>query len=374
MAMGLTGQQSASASVPHVPSANVINNVRNNPRCEYQARFSPVGDPGKYLAVAGSGGQGTRVLLWSATGGQEQVWCEQFNRDGTSVLHPSYNLSLCLDVQGGPSHFHPGAPLQVWKCNGGTNQAFLRTYPVFHSGIVRWERPWIPDNLCLSNGNYSRGNVVTLAGCGSGRSQQWYARSTDGSDSNGLGEQVAWSDWQHLGQTCYTSPLPFQNCIRDWCTYWSRYVWRANAVQGTGILTGQAPSFADGPTDSHNVPDGRGYATAYHAWDSQPRVGDALVWQDESNDNERGQRIHAEIVVWVDPSNPKSIETIGGAEGHIFGGAWDKIFVRGGNQADHGQSSAPIGGWKGYDWTQGLSNGWKVYEGFVRPINSTTTM
>jgi hypothetical protein len=131
--------QSSAQAAPHLGAARnaavTPKNVGNDPRCAYKGRFSPIAAQNKFLSVAGGGGSGTRVLLWTATGGSEQVWCEE-PRGAASVLHPSYNLNLCLDVPAG--HYQRGVKVQVWSCNGRQNQYFNRQYPLFRSGVISW--------------------------------------------------------------------------------------------------------------------------------------------------------------------------------------------------------------------------------------------
>ncbi|MFB7668073.1 RICIN domain-containing protein [Kitasatospora sp. NPDC056138] len=79
---------------------------------------------GKFLNVRGAGGSGAQVIIWD-TGGNatdnEKWWIEPWS-DGSYRLHPLYNQSLCLDVPGG--NYNTGTYLQVWSCNGRSNQTF----------------------------------------------------------------------------------------------------------------------------------------------------------------------------------------------------------------------------------------------------------
>ena len=63
---------------------------------------------------------GTRVQIWSCNGGTNQQW--RVNADGTVV---GVESGLCLDVAGqGTAN---GAAVQLWTCNGGSNQRWART-------------------------------------------------------------------------------------------------------------------------------------------------------------------------------------------------------------------------------------------------------
>jgi hypothetical protein len=374
LGMGTPVQAAPPAAAPTaaapaaVPSAG---NVGNDPRCRYEGRIAPT-VAAEYLSVAAGGGSGTRVLLWSDTGGPEQIWCEEYSAYGTSILHPSYNLGLCLDVPGG--RFTRGTAMRVWTCNGRISQRFARRYPLPGSGVLSW-RTFI-GGMCLDNGNFNQGNVVQLWTCNAGEHQQWHATSTtassDGLRSNGLGERIAWDAWQQLGDSCWGSRAisnPF-HCAGDWCTYFSKGVWSQNGVQGTGVINGLAASFADGDA-VNGTPNGQGYGASEHTFTKTPHVGDALVWLDPEHTpaSEQPWREHAEIVVWVDPANPDQVETIGGNENG------SKVQVRGAGRVDHGDPSALFGSWGTYSWRDGVINGdghqWAVYNSeFVRPVNT----
>jgi hypothetical protein len=58
---------------------------------------------------------GTRVQIWSCSGGANQQW--RVNSDGTIV---GVESGLCLDVTGGATT--NGTAVVLWTCNGGSNQ------------------------------------------------------------------------------------------------------------------------------------------------------------------------------------------------------------------------------------------------------------
>ncbi|GAA2759402.1 hypothetical protein [Actinopolymorpha rutila] len=109
-----------------------------------------------------------------------------------------------------------------------------------------------------------------------------------------------------------------------------------------------------------------------------PHIGDALVWLDQTlYDRHEFRREHVELVVWVSPTDPHLIETIGGGE-YIQPGqpAHGTVRLRGRDHVDFGKGavigSKAVGG---YDYTKGLQNGtdhWVVYGNhFIKPINAS---
>lgn len=62
---------------------------------------------------------GTKVQLWTCNGGTNQQW--RTNPDGTIT---GVQSGLCLDVTGGdkPAGNVNGTQVELWTCNGGANQ------------------------------------------------------------------------------------------------------------------------------------------------------------------------------------------------------------------------------------------------------------
>ena len=58
---------------------------------------------------------GTKVIIWSCNGQQNQQWT--VHPDGTITGNQS---GLCLDATGAGTA--NGTPLELWTCNGGSNQ------------------------------------------------------------------------------------------------------------------------------------------------------------------------------------------------------------------------------------------------------------
>ncbi len=72
---------------------------------------------GKCMDVPNSAtANGTPVNIWTCNGGSNQAWV--LGADGT--IRPSYDTNLCLDLPNWQTG--NGTKLDIWACNGGTNQ------------------------------------------------------------------------------------------------------------------------------------------------------------------------------------------------------------------------------------------------------------
>ncbi|GAA3437564.1 arabinofuranosidase catalytic domain-containing protein [Kutzneria kofuensis] len=85
----------------------------------------------------------------------------------TGPVH-AVGAGKCLDVNGRSTT--PGTQLQIWDCNGGTNQTWTRTASgqlTVYSGS---------DTRCMaaSNDQTTSGTAVVISTCGSGTGQQWH--------------------------------------------------------------------------------------------------------------------------------------------------------------------------------------------------------
>ncbi|MFL6127302.1 lectin [Actinophytocola sp.] len=82
----------------------------------------------------------------------------------TGVPVRAVGAGRCLDVNNGTTT--PGTQLQIWDCNGGSNQAWTRT----NSGELR-----VFDNLCLdgSGRGSANGTQVVVWTCNGQNNQQW---------------------------------------------------------------------------------------------------------------------------------------------------------------------------------------------------------
>ena len=66
---------------------------------------------------------GTKVQIWQATGGSNQLWYFNSNSDGSYTINPSYASNLRLDVSGlGTTN---GTIVQLWATTGASNQKWF---------------------------------------------------------------------------------------------------------------------------------------------------------------------------------------------------------------------------------------------------------
>lgn len=149
----LASTASASASAATAKPAAAASD-----QCVHRWTFQAVGlndnAPAGYLNVDHAGGSGAAVITWySRPGAANEIWCMESAAEGGWYFHPSYDLSLCMDVPN--SSFTAGTRLWVFSCNGSKAQRFS-----FGSG----------DTLILTEGNLSLGlkdngygNAVSLA-------------------------------------------------------------------------------------------------------------------------------------------------------------------------------------------------------------------
>jgi alpha-galactosidase len=63
---------------------------------------------------------GTKVQIWACNGGSNQEWT--FNSNGTVT---GVQSGLCLDVTAAATA--DGGVLELWTCNGGSNQQWTRS-------------------------------------------------------------------------------------------------------------------------------------------------------------------------------------------------------------------------------------------------------
>ena len=109
--------------------------------------------PAGYLNVDGAGGNNSTVITWySSPTAPNEFWCMEQASAGGWYFHPSYDLSLCLDVPNG--NYAPKQWLWVHTCNGTVAQRFT-----FGSGdtLIRTE-----GNLAYGIKDNGYGHAVTL--------------------------------------------------------------------------------------------------------------------------------------------------------------------------------------------------------------------
>jgi len=76
--------------------------------------------PGMCLDVHAAGGSGSKVQIWTCTGGGNQSFNFVSQGGGVYLVKPSYDAGLCLDVNGAGTS--PGTNVGIWTCNGGSHQ------------------------------------------------------------------------------------------------------------------------------------------------------------------------------------------------------------------------------------------------------------
>ncbi|MET8957592.1 RICIN domain-containing protein [Streptomyces sp. NPDC004533] len=163
-ACGVTALLALTAAPASAVSADAGSAAASPNRC--------VGGPAKYredltstyyLDASGSGGKGTHVISWDRNGGANQSWCLEHVAGAPSdyfYIHPSYNLSLCMDIPGG--NLQEGTQIILWSCNGRWNQRFGVSSPAGDS-------TYFIESILAPNGHRifvsyaGRGNYVQLS-------------------------------------------------------------------------------------------------------------------------------------------------------------------------------------------------------------------
>jgi hypothetical protein len=132
-------------------------------------QFRIMRDSKKCLDVRG--GQitdGAQLEIWDCNGrtNQDFVWCS----DGRIVsAGPGSALGMCLDVPGGD----PSKPnnLQLWQCNGGSGQ-----YWQFDTTSQSIFPPSTGEKMCIdvAGGSDTNGADVNIYYCSPGSGEKWY--------------------------------------------------------------------------------------------------------------------------------------------------------------------------------------------------------
>ena len=86
--------------------------------------LTPMNAQGSRLDASGWGTtNGTKVQIWQASGGTNQLWYFSSNGDGSYSLAPSYAPGMALDVSGmGTGN---GTLVQLWQATGASNQKWF---------------------------------------------------------------------------------------------------------------------------------------------------------------------------------------------------------------------------------------------------------
>ncbi|MBS2539123.1 hypothetical protein KGQ20_40885 [Catenulispora sp. NF23] len=126
-------------------------------QCLHKWTFQSMGlndsSPAGYLNVDGGGGNTSWVITWySSPSASNEYWCMEPASEGGWYFHPSYDLSLCMDVPNG--RYAANQDLWIHTCNGTIAQRFT-----FGSGdtLIRTE-----GNLDYGLEDNGYGHVVTL--------------------------------------------------------------------------------------------------------------------------------------------------------------------------------------------------------------------
>jgi O-glycosyl hydrolase len=158
---------------------------------------------GKCLDANGQGtSPGTKVILWTCNGQNNQKWTLHINGTITGV-----QSGLCLDVSGAATA--NGSLVQLWTCNGGTNQAWTRPDPTLanfsiahdlsyiipdlkqalalNPGLKFMANPWSPPGWMKANGQMNNTNHTgTLLSSSYGPLAQYFVRFLQGYAAQGV--------------------------------------------------------------------------------------------------------------------------------------------------------------------------------------------
>jgi hypothetical protein len=106
---------------------------------------------------AQSTADGTKIQMWTCTGGANQQWTVEPN--GTVQV-----FGKCLDITG--ANYSNGTGIELWTCNGGANQQWQATNRTLVNPA---------SGKCLDdpNSNTANGTQLDLWTCNGGTNQQW---------------------------------------------------------------------------------------------------------------------------------------------------------------------------------------------------------
>lgn len=136
-------------------------------------RFELINVPSHRCLDVTGGPQGTQagnlIELWNCNGTTNQAWTitETPSTRATQVV--ARHSGRCLDVTGGPGATQPGAPIEQWRCTGARNQ----DWTVRDAGLGRVQLVARHSNLCLDALGVADGAGLQQAACGTADSQLW---------------------------------------------------------------------------------------------------------------------------------------------------------------------------------------------------------
>jgi endo-1,4-beta-xylanase len=127
---------------------------------------------------------GTQLDIWSCNGGTNQIWTS--TSSGQLTVY-SGSSQMCMDAYGNGTT--PGTKVDVWTCNGGANQQ----WNINSNGTITG----VQSGLCLdvTGASTANGALVELWTCNGGSNQQW----TAGSSSSGGGSLPGSFQWSSSG-------------------------------------------------------------------------------------------------------------------------------------------------------------------------------
>ncbi len=107
--------------------------------------------------------QGTRLQIWDCNGGTNQTWTSTVTSSELTVY--TGDTRRCLDAEGGGTS--PGTAAIIWSCHGGANQKWR----IDAAGTVTGTQ----SGLCLevAAGSTANGTAVRLGTCTGGSTQKW---------------------------------------------------------------------------------------------------------------------------------------------------------------------------------------------------------
>ena len=149
------------------------------PKPAYAAALSALG--GSSSGGGGSGGEihavasgkcldvpnvsttpGTQLDIWDCNGGSNQIWTD--TSSGQLAVY-SGNSQMCLDAY--DNQTTPGTKVEIWSCNGGANQR----WNVNSNGTITG----VQSGLCLdvTGASTADGALIELWTCNGGSNQHW---------------------------------------------------------------------------------------------------------------------------------------------------------------------------------------------------------
>jgi hypothetical protein len=104
--------------------------------------------------------EGTQLQIWDCNGGSNQLWTHTSANQLTV-----YGGADCMDATGGATT--PGTKVQIWPCNGGTNQQWT----VNSNGTITGAQ----SGLCLdvTGASTKEGGLLDIWTCNGGSNQKW---------------------------------------------------------------------------------------------------------------------------------------------------------------------------------------------------------